>query len=471
MAQTQRMPPPANSPVSAAAAPADRLLVVAAVLFVATRIYLLFFFIPLRSDLPTVYFDYASKVIDLHEAPYQSDVQIEYPPLAWWVIAAPRLISGYQITDIHDIDQIAHAAHMYSSVARSEMLVFDIGALMLLLLVVSKQRPAWLAWTAMSYVVSTTVLGHLLYDRLDIGLLFLLMAWAYCWVQSVDDSPRSILWSTAAYAMLGLSISFKLIPVIGLPFLIIADWRHPIRWRRLAAGMTALAVFAGAPFVVQWLISGSGVFWMFNFHANRGIQAETIYASALQFASLFGVPATVENKNYCYEIISSLSSTMKSVSLLLQLAFYTGLGINALWQGKRFDRRNALQSVCLAIVGAVILANVFSPQYLVWALPVAILLAADVLPDCLIDRWIMLGLLALIVATTTWIFPYHYFTTKYSATDGSANLVYAGVYDSPPFIWLILAVRNLAYVAMVTWLGIAMFRRRLPNSPVATPIV
>ena len=467
MAQTNSTPQPATLSAGQADSLVGTTLIVAAALFVLTRIFLLYFFTPLRSDLPTVYFDDASKVIDLQESPYQGDVQIEYPPLAWWVIAAPRLVSGYRITDVHDVDQIAHAAHMYSSVARSEMLAFDIGSFMLLLLLVSKRRPAWLGWAALSYVITTTILAHLLYDRLDIGLSFLLMAWAYCWVRSFEKSPRTIVWSTAAYAFLGLSISFKLIPVVGVPLLLIADWRDPLRWRRLAPGIAALTLFAVGPFVVQWLISGAGVFWMFSFHANRGIQAETIYASAIKFASLFGVQAKIENKNFCFEILGTLSVPMKTVALVLQLVFFLGLGLNALLSWKRFNRQTAYQSVCLAIIGAVILANVFSPQYLIWAIGLVILLAVDALPDRMADRWIMLGSLILVVAATTWVFPYHYFIDNYSTTyakDGSPTFVYQGVYDPSPITWLTLTVRNVSYLAMVVWLGVAMFKQQRSNA-------
>ena len=71
------------------------LLVVAILLFVVTRCYMAFILNPRITDI-TLYFDYAARAIDRHETPYR-DYAIEYPPVAWWTIAAPRLLDGRRL--------------------------------------------------------------------------------------------------------------------------------------------------------------------------------------------------------------------------------------------------------------------------------------------------------------------------------------------------------------------------------------
>ncbi|HZZ27518.1 MAG TPA: hypothetical protein VFE46_05870, partial [Pirellulales bacterium] len=223
------------------------------VLFVASRVYILCIFQAWSSDIENPYFIYAVQVADEHVTPYQGESRIEYPPLAWWAIYIPRLLDSHTTADLQDPRQLKSALAFYKQVFRGIMCACDVGSFLLLLGIVWVRRPQMLPWAAFTYTLLTSILAHLLYDRLDMALLFLVMAWAFCWVHSLEASRRSLAWSIASYAILGLSISFKLIPIICVPVLMIADWYASQRSIRLTVGVAFLLLTACAPFVIQYL--------------------------------------------------------------------------------------------------------------------------------------------------------------------------------------------------------------------------
>ena len=143
----------------------------------------------------------------------------------------------------------------------------------------------------------------------------------------------------------------------------------------------------------------------------------------------------------------------KRIAAGLLLAFLAGLGLWSLRQGRRFSRQQALATACLALCGSVILAKVLSPQYFVWALPVALLLCTQVLPRRWTYSWLAAAGLIAVARITTWIFPYHY-----------GELLDPDLWHAP---WLVLTVRNLLYLGIVAWLGVRLIssssREALPQ--------
>ena len=103
------------------------------------------------------------------EVPYR-DIAIAYPPVAWWVMALPNTTDW----------------PTYRDRFRRAMVAPDVAAFALFTLILLRRRPAYARWGCMTYVVTTAVLEHLLYDRLDVGLLFLLMLWAYAWLRGLQ---------------------------------------------------------------------------------------------------------------------------------------------------------------------------------------------------------------------------------------------------------------------------------------------
>jgi hypothetical protein len=145
-------------------------------------------------------------------------------------------------------------------------------------------------------------------------------------------------------------------------------------------------------------------------------------------------------------------------------------------RGQAFDGRAAYRFGLVALTAAVIFSNVLSPQYFVWALPVALLLSIEALPQGG-PRIVAIGALVVcIAAATTWLFPYHYFNTDPSSSglipmrpaDGGLVQVHGVLCASGPakislLPATVLALRNFLYLAAVIWLGMAN-RSQAPGS-------
>jgi hypothetical protein len=447
-----------------------KLLILAVALFAVTRIFVLVFLEPKMSDVGEVYFDYAARAIDFQQTPYQGELAIEYPPLGWWTIAAPRLLNPERITNPRDPLQIGPIYHLYRTTFRSLMFLFDLASFLLLLLVVQKRRSAWTGWAALTYTLATALLGPMLYDRLDTGLLMLLMLCAYFWVRSLDvpqlrgrpsgsDAPKSnsLRWTIAGYVALGLGISFKLIPILCVPFLLLSEWRLPDWRKRLAVARVSLFSAAAMPFAIQYAVSGPGVFSIFSYHGQRGIQVESLYASLMMLASLVGSKIGIAHAHGAYELDGSLAPAMKLLSTIALLGFLLAAGLWSVFLKSRFTREISYRLACFVPATAVILANVLSPQYFIWALPLLILVAIEVIPEDNLHRWFFGAALLATAALTTWIFPYHYFQTPESPIGllplGNAADTVPGAIASA-----IICLRNAIYLATIIYLGVRLQR-------------
>ena len=274
---------PKNMPVQSTSTPDGKtwtiskvLLAVAIGLFILTRSYMLFFFRPLISDV-LMYYRYAARAVDLQHTPYTEDFVVPYPPLAYWTTCAPRLLDDRRITGERD-PQITPIYYDYSRGFRGLMFLCDLASFALLLSIARKRRPQMAAWAALTYVITTAILGHVLYDRLDVALLMLLMLGVYCWTRSLRESRWSIPWAILSYAIIGLGISFKVIPLLCVPFFLLADFHAPHRFFRLGSALVALAVTISVPFLIQWSATGPSVFGIFKFHAEREIHLESLYS-------------------------------------------------------------------------------------------------------------------------------------------------------------------------------------------------
>ncbi len=392
--------------------------------------------------------------------PY-SEVAIEYPPLAWWITCVPRLLDQHTITEPENLRQVEPIRKSYHNTYRVMMFLCDLGCFPLLLAIAWKRRRDLAGWAMLAYTIATASLGHLLYDRLDLPLLLLLLLWANCWICSLGASGGKVGWAAAAYGFLGLSISLKLIPVVASPFLLLSDFHAPRRASRLGVGLLCLAAGACLPFFFQFMVSGPAVFSVFSHHAERGIQIESIYAGGILIASLLGTPIAIANTHGAFEVSCAWSPAMKILSTILLPLFLIGMGVWALWRWSRYRREDGYCTACFVIAAVVILSNVFSPQYLIWAVPMMLLLALERFPKGQLRFWVLFGVVMLMIALTTWLFPYNYYRTALPLPIRSSyGLVPDGkTFTSPsPVACIVLVVRNVVYFGIVLWLGVILIR-------------
>ncbi len=442
------------------------LIVLAIALFVISRYYILFILHPEISDMGW-YFEFAAKSVDLGQTPYKGDFKVEYPPLALWTIILPRALDHIRITNPQDVQQLTLFYYHYGYAFRGLMFLCDLASFIILLLIVRRRYPRLQGYAAIFYTISTGILSHLLYDRLDAGLLLFIVLAVYCYVRSMDQSKWTFAWTVAAYAVLGLSFSYKVIPIVCVPFLLLADFQAPRRLIRVPCALAALAAGIVVPFAIQYSASGRGVFDLFSEHAEREIQLESIYSTLMSIISLFGSPLSVVHAHGAFNLSGDWSHAMTIISKIILLGFFVILGLWALLRWSRYTRQDAYWLTCYIMPAAVIISNVLSPQYFVWAFPLMLLLAVELFPSKQAPLWILGVLLIVLAGITTWIFPYHYICTLLNPY-GLVPITREGPLPPSPVSYIVLGVRNFVYLGVIVWLGVVLFKRIYGVSTVQT---
>ena len=223
-----------------------------------------------------------------------------------------------------------------------------------------------------------------------------------------------------AYVSLALAFLLKIYPLLLLPALFMAEQRAYGLFRK-PSGQLTLKNLPGEIWQTlrgagQWrwrntllcfaLILGlSGIFALFNFQgavvsqlsyfAERPVQIEATGSTLLWLATLFGHPASVVYSFGSANILSNLDNT---VALGCDVCFVLGVALTTIWQWRgKFDLSQAFIALILLFV---VTNKVFSPQYLMWLIP---LLAYN---GAFNRRWLVLW--GTISVLTTVIYPYIY---------------------------------------------------------------
>ncbi len=420
----------------------EALLSAILVVFLASRFWLMTGFTAMASD-TRLYGLLARLGVDCGATPY-SDFRIEYPPLAWWLIAAPRLVASeaYPSPKLSPTLEAEYVAS-YQPTFQCEVLVADVLCLVMTLLVGGLiSRRAQLALPA-GYTAITLAQPHLLLDRLDVVLLLLVLGWVYCWLRSLDASSAEDRWARVSYLLLGLGVSFKIMPVLFAPFLLLADWRGQ-KLCNLTGYLGALTLGAVGPFLIQMRTAGWYVFYLFKYHGERSIHIESIWGSLLLLAREFGFPCQVTETHGGVNLVGPLEPKLKIAAVVLTAAAGIGLGGWALAQGRRFDRRTAMDCGYLALINSTVFATVMQPQYLNWLLPIALLLALDDMPKHWVPWSLLVSLMAAILGISGWLFPYHYMDA-------------AGIVALAPLPVALVETRSVCLVAMAVLLNVCFF--------------
>lgn len=255
---------------------------------------------------------------------------------------------------------------------------------------------------------------------------------------------------TIAYIALAFGVLLKIYPLLLFPALFIAEQRD-LRTLPLPASALTLRTLPGALWQTmrsirawRWknsliflglLLGITGVFALFSFYGaiqsqlsyfvGRPVQIESTGSSFLWLATHLSFPARVV---FTYGSVNVVSALDGVISWIGEAAFALGyaLAIWTQWRG-----RSTLLQTSIAILLVFIVTNkVFSPQYLIWIMP--LLAYSFALERFWLLSWGVISLL------TTIIYPYLYMLTP------NALLVA----QIPGFIEII-AIRN-ALLVMLT---------------------
>jgi uncharacterized membrane protein len=352
-----------------------------------------------------LYEGFANAVFD-GRVPYR-DFFMEYPPGALPVFLPP-----------------AAAGDHYNAAFKALMALF--GAVMLVvaaLLLVRLGASAARLWTSLLLVaLSPIALGPISLNTYDAWPALLTVA-----ALALLLARRAVF----AFALLGLAFAAKVYPVVLVPAALVFVWRTG--GRTLAARALAAFVSVAALVVVPFLVlAPHGLVESFRAQAARALQVESLAASLLAVADRLGwYSATVVHRTghaISYDLTGTLPEVLGAVSSAAQL-FALAL-VTWLYARGRDDAQRLAVAFAAAVAGFLAFTRFFSPQYLVWLIPLVALLGPS--------AWLLTA--AALVLAQVWFFHY------------------SDVFALGGYVWLVL-VRDLVVVALFVVTLFALRRR------------
>jgi hypothetical protein len=391
--------------------------------------------------------------------------EVEYPPLALEVMRLPLLWMGQPRGDTPD-----GFAAAYTVAYRRGLAVIDVLLLVTLAWLVRRlhpgEAPAARAWRLLFYVAGTLALWHLLYDRLDLiqsfavtlSLALLVGRWHYAW----------------SFAVLALAINFKLVPLVLAPVWVVGSLPagRPLNltWAplgRLAARGLLLAALTLGVFAPFYLWSGGDSLGFLRYHRARGLEVESVWSSLPLVPGAFGQPVEVAYSYGSVNVSSPLTPMLTRLAPIVTAALLLGATALLLVRARRVasapgdaDKAETLAQrhpsefagYALMMLMLFVAANkVFSPQYLLWLLPLAALAPFEGRPR----RAFLTGFLLVGVLSTV-LMPFLFVLDLLEPASAGAALAFR-----PPtarFV-IVLLLRNLLFLGLTAALTVRLAGR------------
>ena len=356
--------------------------------------------------------------ITSHQVPYR-DFDVEYPPGALPTFAIPvylKLIFGHYNTWFFwfRIELLAFALLMLAAMAWA---LAELRA---------SKRHAYAALCIAG--ASPALLGPIALFHYDYFPAMFAVAAVAALV-----ARRGVLACTFA----ALGAVAKVYPAVIIPIALIELWRHG-RWRSLGAGVgatLAVGLVTVGPFAV---IAPHGIWWSIQREANRKLETESLGASVLGAAhEIAGVHLHVIARDASHSLTGAWPDAFASASAFLTLAALIGVYLLFLRSGR--TREDIVVACAAAVTAYVLFSKVFSPQYVLWLVPIVPLVGGR--------RGLRASVLLVAILGVTQIFePYRYFQYWHFAT---------------PWLTWTVVFRNLLVIALLAVLVWPMRARRL----------
>ncbi len=259
---------------------------------------------------------------------------------------------------------------------------------------------------------------------------------------------------TWAFVLLALAFLLKFYPVtLLIPFLLgqqielRTKWNTWSRWKPLAAFIGVCVLVMG----ISFLLSVEGTISPLSYFETRPIQAKSLGSSLLWLATL------VTHHPLSFEFTYH-SLNVKPVHILTTLVTYgedflalAGLAFIAWLQWQR--RIDLAMATLLTLLVVMVTGKVFSPQYLIWVIPLAAYVGGT--------NWRWIASWVAICTLTTLIYPYTYYAPGHT-----------GIIQVPlvPWFYPTVTLRNFVLFGVVLASFIYYARKQMLLTP-ATELV
>lgn len=353
--------------------------------FILSRVGVFLFLAGRGTDLEA-HAKYASRII-AGQVPFR-DFFPEYPPLALLFTSIPALLDD--------------SLNWYFAIFRGLCCAVDCG-LFAVLLWATRGRPG----RAFLYLLCSTALGPLLYDRMDIVLGALLLAAVALGLRGKHR------WS---YLMVGTGIAFKLVPVVIVPALLAAAWKHG--WRGLGQAVVLLMLPVILSFDGTYLLGARQFAGLLDYHLARGIQLESTPAVAEILAIQAGVEGTVSSEFGSVNLHTRYEpQILRATSLML----WGMVLASALLAAMRPTDAESMAGLLAALLcGSLLFSKVLSPQYFIFVLPLLAVVPTGGRKGWTVAYWF---LVLATYALTAAIFPWNYWALMQLRPDLEVMLI------------------------------------------------
>jgi hypothetical protein len=244
-----------------------------------------------------------------------------------------------------------------------------------------------------------------------------------------------------AFAFLALATLFKFYPlVLIIPFLLAQQLGSGEKWNSWRR-FTPLAVFAALCVMVMSVslsLSIEGTVGPFSYFEDRPFQVESAAASVLWGLSFLGYPLHFVASYGSLNVLSPFASQLSSIDTVL-----LGAGLMYVWWLQWRGKADLVVSCLLTLLIVIFTGKVFSPQYLIWIIPLAAYVE-ERNPKWIV-AWCVLG------GLTTYIYPYLYLLYWLPLTW---NMTHA------PLFFSAIAIRNLVLFCIIVSLLLSYSRKQ-----------
>ena len=349
------------------------------------------------------------------QVPYR-DFSVEYPPGALPVFVLPALLS-------RDGDERSFRRAFEPLMAAAGM-----AAVLLVVLTLNELRAPWRRVLAAALIVALAplALGSVVLSRFD---LFAAAVTAAALAALVGRRTR------LAALLLGFAIAVKLYPAVLLPLAAVYAWRTRGRREGWLTATLALAVVSLSylPFVV---LSPGGVAHSVWRQLGRPLQIESLGSAVLLALHQAGMPLGWDSSHGSQNLTGTGAAVAAVLLTLAQVAVLVWLWVD--FARGPAEPERLLRYSAAALVAFVALGKVLSPQFLIWLVPVVVLVRGR--------RGLVASGLLLVACVLTQIwFPFRYWRLVYDF-DALTS-------------WLVLA-RDLVLVALL----VVLVRAREPGA-------
>jgi uncharacterized membrane protein len=330
------------------------------------------------------------------EVPYR-DFLVEYPPAALPAFVLPSLVAPEG--DLESYERVFQALMAASGAA--------VACLVALVLVRDGAGTARLAGGIALAALAPLALGSVVLSRFDL------------WPAALTVAAVAALYfgrDRLAFGVLGLAIAAKVYPVVLVPIMVAYVWKR--RGRRRALVSLGICAAVAAACVIPFLVLAPGGVWdSIVRQVTRPLQIESLGASLLLAAHhAFGLGITMRSGHGSQNLAGVAPNVLGAIQTALQIAALLAVWV---WFARGpAERGRLLRAIALAVCVFVALGKVLSPQFLVWLVPLVVLVRGR--------RGLAAGgvLLVALVVTQVW-FPFRYWDLALSFDEAASWLVLA----------------------------------------------